>query len=654
MTTLDFKLGAHPTEDGTEFAVFSKTAKTIELCLFDPLSHSEIARLPMTKGDDHVFRLFVDHLSDGAHYGYRAHGTYAPEQGLWFDPSKLLLDPYATEISQPFQHHNDLLTFGAETAHLMPKTIVSRYKSVEPRDVRFQKTGFIYEVCVKPFTMLHPDVPQEQRGTIAALAHPSVIAHLKRIGVDAIELMPITAWIDERHLAALNLSNSWGYNPVGLMCIDPRLAPGGVAELRETVSVLHEASISVILDLVFNHSGESDIHGTTLSMRGFDNPTYYRHAKDNAGQLINDTGTGNTMACDRPEVRRLIVDSLKHFVSAAGVDGFRFDLGTILGRDENGFDRQSATLQAIITDPILKERIMIAEPWDIGQGGYQLGNFPPEFLEWNDRARDDIRRFWRGDHGMTGKLADAICGSEKIFSAHGLHETRSVNFIAAHDGFTLYDLTAYNHKHNEANGEENRDGHGDNHSWNNGAEGETDDPHINAARRQDVKALLSTLFASRGTIMLTAGDEGGRSQHGNNNAYCQDNERFWMDWSRLDPDLVEHVAMLSALRKRFSFVTGPDFLTDAEVRWLRPDGETMRIHDWERSEPQCFVMLLNGIDRTSEIHIECAIVFNPLSHDITLTLPAGTWQAYPNVTDGPVTGPARSATFFHRPRIKEL
>jgi glycogen operon protein len=652
MIDLETMLGAHPTKDGTQFAVFSSTAEKIELCLFDQVSDREIARLPMEREADHIYRLFVDHLSDGAHYGYRAYGPYAPAQALWFDPTKLLLDPYATEVSSAFRHHADLLTFGKETAHLVPKSILRSHHPAVPREVSFNKAGFIYEVCVKSFTMLHPDVPQEQRGTIAALAHPSIISHLKRIGVDAIELMPITAWIDERHLAALNLSNSWGYNPVGMMCIDPRLAPRGVNELRETVDALHDAGISVILDLVFNHSGESDVHGSTLSMRGLDNPTSYRHAKDNAGQLINDTGTGNTIACDYPIVRQLIIDSLRHFVLNAGVDGFRFDLGTILGRDDNGFDRQSETLKAIASDPVLKDRILIAEPWDIGPGGYQLGNFPPEFLEWNDRARDDIRRFWRGDHGMTGKLADAICGSEKIFSAHYQRATRSVNFIAAHDGLTLYDLTAYRHKNNEANGEDNRDGHNDNHSWNNGAEGKTKDAAINAARKQDVKALLSTLFMSRGAIMLTAGDEGGRTQHGNNNAYCQDNKDYWLDWQTFDRELIDHTAAISKLRKRFSVFAERHFFTDQDVFWYRLDGQPMEIGDWERQEPQGFVIILKTFDQQFATDSELAIAFNPLQHDVPLHLHQGDWKNLLCDEDGSQHMPARTVTFYQRVTIK--
>lgn len=649
MSELDTELGAHPSQDGTHFAVFSATAETIELCLFDQTNGDEIARHKMVQGPDSIFRLYVEGVLEGAHYGYRAQGPFAPEQGLLFDPSKLLLDPYASEINHAFHHHEELLTFGAETAHLVPKAIVRGHQPVDHSPVQVKKAGFVYELSVKAFTMLHPEIPETQRGTISALAHPSIIAHLKRIGVDAVELLPIAAWIDERHLAALNLSNSWGYNPVGLMCIDPRLAPGGVEELRDTVAALHAEGIGVILDLVFNHSGESDIEGSTLSMRGLDNLTYYRHTTDEPKRLVNDTGTGNTIACDNPIVKDLIVESLRHFVANAGVDGFRFDLATVLGRDRNGFHRNSKTLHAIINDPILKDRILIAEPWDIGPGGYQLGNFPPEFLEWNDRARDDIRRFWRGDEHMTGRFAEAICGSQGIFSAHDQTQTRSVNFIAAHDGLSLYDLTAYEQKHNHANGEDNRDGHGDNHSWNNGTEGESDDEHINTSRRKDVEALLSTLFLSRGAIMLTAGDEGGRTQHGNNNAYCQDNEKFWLNWTALDENVIEHTAQLSAIRKRYEIFNERDFLTNENTKWHRLDGKVMQVCDWEQARTTGLTMVLKSYDLYSKISVEFAIAFNPLRQEVSLTLPGESWTAIYGNKQNHNQISARSVWIFQRP-----
>ena len=477
-------------------------------------------------------------------------------------------------------------------------------------------------MTVKGYTMRHPAVPKRLRGTIAALAHPAVIDHLTRIGVDAIELMPITAWIDERHLPPLGLSNAWGYNPVGLMTIDPRLAPGGVAELRKTVEALHEAGIGVILDLVFNHTGESDRLGTTLSLRGLDNLSSFAHEPGRPGELVNVTGCGNTLACDNPAIRRLVLDSLRHFVLHAGIDGFRFDLGPVLGRGPEGFDPKAQTLQEMMADPVLRDRVLIAEPWDIGHGGYQLGNFPPKFLEWNDQSRDRFRRYWRGDAGMTGEMATALAGASDVFSKVGATDTRTVNFIAAHDGFSLMDIVSYEHKHNEANGEDNRDGHNDNLSWNNGIEGATDDTAIRQARQRDVMALLSTLFVSRGSIMLTAGDELGRSQNGNNNAYCQDNEITWIDWAKADEALIEHTALVSQARKRFPALSSTAFFTgNGDVEWHSSRGELMTVSDWEQADSPVLTMTVATPDLQRERDTRLAIVFNRASDAQSVTLP---------------------------------
>ncbi|WP_137131511.1 glycogen debranching protein GlgX [Rhizobium sp. FY34] len=621
-------LGAVLTPKGARFSIFSAHASSMELCLFDEDGETETARLTMPRADDGLFILNIDGLGAGTRYGFRAHGLYEPDQGLWFDASKLLVDPYAKQLDRPFRHDAKLSHFGVETAGLVPKAILTSEKPVKREKPQFAPGGLIYEVAVRPFTMLHPDVPEYQRGTVAALAHPAVLAHLKHIGVDAVELMPITAWIDERHLPALGLTNGWGYNPVAFMALDPRLVPGGMAELAETVRILHENDIGVLLDLVFNHTGESDRHGATLSLRGIDNLTYYHHMPGEPGHLVNDTGTGNTVACDHPMVRQLIVDTLRHFVLHAGVDGFRFDLAPILGRSINGFSRDSETLTAILTDSVLSDRVMIAEPWDIGPGGYQLGNFPPPFLEWNDRARDDVRSYWRGDAGKTGVLASGLAGSSDIFSRHGLDHTRSVNFLAAHDGFTLMDLVSHQHKHNEANGEDNRDGHNDNQSWNNGVEGKSEDPQIIAARRADVEALLATLFATRGSVMLTAGDEGGRSQAGNNNAYAQDNAITWIDWSALDPQLIARTAELSRFRRRFDVFSKASFFTgqNEDVTWLNEHGQPMSVGDWENPERAYLAMLLKSIDRQTGLPCRLAILFNR-SHEVLKTwLPGGPWQ----------------------------
>lgn len=644
-----FPKGVTQTENGTEFAVYSRHASQIDLCLFDATGEKETARLPMRRDENDIHRLTVAETGPGARYGYRADGIYAPEHGLWFDPAKLLLDPYATEIDRPFRHDAALLAYGEDTGAIMPKAILSQYEQVRRQPPRFVEGGLIYELAVKSFTKLHPAVPEELRGTVAALAHPAIIAHLKKIGVDAVELMPITAWIDERHLPPLGLSNAWGYNPVGFMALDPRLCPGGVRELRDTVAALHAQGIGVILDLVFNHTGESDSGGSILSLRGLDNLTAFRHPEGKPGVLVNDTGTGNTVACDHPYVRHLIIDSLRHFALNAGIDGFRFDLAPILGRTASGFDMASETLAAMHSDPVLYDRVLIAEPWDIGPGGYQLGNFPESFLEWNDRARDDMRRFWRGDAGTTGALANALSGSSPIFSRHGRSKSRSVNFLAAHDGFTLFDLVSHEHKHNEKNGENNRDGHNENHSWNNGLEGLTDDPAVVAARHADVKALLSTLFVSRGTLMLTAGDEGGRSQHGNNNAYCQDNEITWVDWSSLSQELTDHTAFLAALRKRFGVFSQTEFFSgNGDVAWLAPGGEPMTVAEWERPDMPAFAMVLATPDHETENDAELAVLINRSHEIVPFTLPGDDWQAIGTDFGNPAFLPARSVVFYLR------
>ncbi|AQZ53147.1 glycogen debranching protein GlgX [Martelella mediterranea] len=614
------KPGVRVLDRGVEFSVYSENATGMELCLFDKAG-AQTAKLPMAHAGGNLFRLMVDGIKPGQRYGYRAFGEWDPMNGLWFDPAKLLTDPYAREIDRPYRYDPDLSEFGVDTADMVPKSIVVADSAEDIGHVDFPDGGLIYEAGVRALTMLHPDVPKPIRGTVAALAHPAVIDHLKKLGVDAIELLPVTAWMDERHLQPLGLTNAWGYNPVTFMALEPRICPGGIAELRGAVKALHEAGIGVILDLVFNHSGESDQFGGVVSFRGLDNATYYRLAHDDPSVLINDTGCGNTIACDHPMVRCYIVDSLRHFVTEAGIDGFRFDLAPVLGRRYEGFDPDSETLHAILNDPVLKDRTMIAEPWDIGPGGYHLGNFPPPFLEWNDVTRDDIRKFWRGDPSMTGQLADALSGSSHIFSTNGQGSTRSVNFIAAHDGFSLYDLTAYVHKHNAENGEHNRDGHDENYSWNNGVEGETDNELVNNRRRQDLRALLATLFVSRGAIMLKAGDEGGCSQKGNNNAYCQDNEITWLDWAHMDGELVAHTAELSALRKRFAVFSQTDFFTDDDVLWLRPDGKVMDVADWECPECQCLSMVLATTETTTGHPTRLAVLINRGLEEAVFLLP---------------------------------
>ena len=539
---------------GVDFTVRAPRAEAVWLCLFDGDAERRVAMARV--GDDWHAR--VDGAGEGTRYGFRTDA----------DSAKLLVDPHAVTLDRRFVYDPHLREPRIDTAALVPKAIVTA--PLPPLDLPpvFRAGGLIYEVNVRAFTMRHPDVPAAQRGTVAALAHPAVIAHLRRIGVAAVELMPVVAWIDERHLPPLGLGNGWGYNPVVPMALDPRLAPGGIAELRATVAALRAAGIGTILDLVFNHTGESDLLGPTLALRGLDDAAYAR-APD--GTLINDAGTGNTLDFANPAVRALTLDALRHFVRQAGVDGFRFDLATVMARGP-GFDPAAPIFAEIAADPLLRDRVLIAEPWDVGPGGYQLGNFPGDWLEWNDRYRDDVRRFWRGD-GSAGALATRLMGSSDIFG----ERTRGVSFVAAHDGFTLADTVAYAARHNHANGEDNRDGHAGEIAWNNGVEGDSEDATVRAARDADARALLATLFATRGTIMLTAGDEFGRTQAGNNNGYAQD-ELLWLDWDGRDRALESFVAQLARERAACPSLADPAITHDAI--WLGLDGQPMRDGDW--------------------------------------------------------------------------
>lgn len=555
--------GAAVSGGKTTFRVRSPHAEELWLCLFEEDEERHIAT--QRDGTDWVAEIARDLA--GTRYGFRAAGKWKPEEGKWFDPAKLLVDPYALELDRRFAQHPSLAEYGADTAAIVPRALVpGNLPDVPLAPPQFMRGGLIYELSVAGFSALHPEVPEAQRGTVAALAHPAVIAHFKKLHVSAIELMPIIAWIDERHLPPLALVNHWGYNPVAPMALDPGLCPGGVAELRETVAALHEAGIGVILDLVLNHTGESDQFGGVLSLRGLDDSAY-AHAPD--GSLINDAGTGNTLDFAQAHVRDLALATLRHFVRHCGVDGFRFDLAPVLARGPV-FDPQAPIFTEIAADPWLANRVMIAEPWDIGPGGYQLGSFPANWLEWNDRYRDDARRFWRGD-GAANVLATRMAGSSDIFGA----TCRSVNFLAAHDGFTLADTVSYETRQNHANGENNRDGHGDNFSWNNGVEGPTENPEVLARRDGDLRALLGTLFASTGTIMLTAGDEFGRSQHGNNNAYCQS---MPVQWDTRDVALEDFTAQLSA-RRAGAGVAMAEFPDGG--RWTDPDGEDLPDARWE-------------------------------------------------------------------------
>ncbi len=625
--------GAVAEAGGVRFSTWSSCAERMWVCLFDESGDRETQRIEMRRAEHGVFEAFVDGIGPGARYGLRTDGRYDPENGFWHDPDKLLMDPYALEIDRPYRLDPRLCARrgqGGDTAGLMPKATVPEPMAPLARTAPlFRNGGLIYEASVRGLTMLHPDIPPEIRGTVAALGHPVIVEHLKKLGVDAIELMPVTAWIDDLHLPALGLSNVWGYNPVSLMALDPRLAPGGVAELRRAVKTLREAGIGVILDLVFNHTGESDVKGPTLCFRGLDNLAYYRHLPGDPVVLANDTGCGNTIATQHPEVHRMILDTLRHFVTNCGVDGFRFDLAPVLGRDHQGFDPAALFFREIEQDAVLSDRVLIAEPWDIGPGGYHLGNFPSHFLEWNDRFRDDVRRFWRGDEATLPALATRLAGSSDVFGRNGHGYTRSVNFIAAHDGMTLADLTAYEHKHNEANGEQNRDGHDENLSWNNGVEGETRDEKVIAARERDVRALLATLFMSRGTIMLTAGDEFGRTQKGNNNAYAQDNGNTWLDWKNCNRDLAAYAAALAGFRKRSQVLHETGLLagkriegaSHPDVEWLDPLGRPMEEGSWNDARNRRLTMLLSAGEGE-----RVAVLVNGDRRQTVFNLPAANWR----------------------------
>ena len=603
-------LGASIDPAGVNFAVVSTAATAIAVSVFDG-DDKEIARVRLPERTGDVFHGHIQGLGPGARYGLRAFGPWAPEQGRLFDPAKLLVDPYATALDRPFRLHPSL--FGVETpeaidtAPWVPKAIVEPDPPALPDPPLFDwDNQVILELHVRGFTMRHPDIPAAIRGTFAGLAHPAAIRHLTRLGVTAVELMPAAAWIDERHLPPLGLANYWGYNPAALLAPDPRLAPGGWAEIRAAVLALRHAGIATILDVVLNHTGEGDALGPTLSLRGLDDALYYRRGE---GGYVNDTGCGHTLAVDRPPVWRLALDTLRLWAIRGGFDGFRLDLAATLGRSAAGFDPAAPLLAAIAADPVLSRRALIAEPWDIGPGGYQTGAFPAAWGEWNDRYRDTVRRFWRGDPGMTGDLATRAAGSADIFGARHRPVSRSINFVTAHDGFTLADLVSHAGKHNLANGESNRDGTDSNHSWNNGAEGPSSDPAISAARSRDVRALLATLLLSRGTPMLSMGDECGRTQNGNNNAYAQDNETSWLDWEGMDEGLLTFTARLITARRTSPALHDPRPLTGGpvdgggipDVVWLTRDGRAMEQPDWENGANRTLIACLHTAGDTALI-----------------------------------------------------
>jgi glycogen operon protein len=654
------KLGATVTADGVNFAVYSESASAIWVSVFDELDN-EVGKFELDGHDDHIHHGLIEGIGPGARYGLRADGPYDPDQGYFFDPAKLLVDPYAKRLDRVFVRSPRLRLDrheSVDTAPLIPKAIVlgASNKPIMPRRKAPQ---LFYELNVRGYTMRHPSVQGPLRGTIAGLTTRRVIEHFKYLGVDTVQLMPTAAWIDEGHLPQLGLTNAWGYNPVTYFAVDPRLAPRGPQELRYMTDTYRKAGISVILDVVYNHTGEGDAAGPMLSMMGLDAKTYYRFVEAHGKQhLVNDTGTGNTLRCDHPAVQRLVIESLRYFVEELGVSGFRFDLATVLGR-EPGFNPDAKMLQMIKADPVLSKSILVAEPWDPGPGGYQLGRFGREFKEHNDTYRDEIRSFWRGADAKIGALAGKVAGSAEIFNFAGRRPSHGVNMLAVHDGFTLADLVSYADKHNEANGENNRDGHNNNSSWNGGVEGPTDDERINALRRADVRALLATLFASRGTLLIQQGDEMGRSQQGNNNAYAQDNEITWLDWEKADGALVDFVAALNRFRKDHPALTHDHFLSGQakhgirDVAWLHPDGREMSESDWNDAGGSVLGMHL----RTAGD--EVLIWFNRRIEEVDAVLPEGGWavglasdpEAEVTIEAGRALVPPRSVVALVRAQI---
>ncbi len=602
-------LGVTLVAGGANVAVFSAHADAIELCLFDAAGESERERIRLPARTGEVFHGFVPGIAAGDRYGLRAYGPYDPGSGHRFNSAKLLVDPYARALDRSFAL--DPSMFGetpdgarnaADSARVVPKAIALVAPPVaaanRPR-VPWADT-IIYELHVRGFTQTHPDVPDAIRGTCAGLAHPAAIGHVKRLGITTVELMPLAAAIAERHLARLGLSNYWGYNPAALFVPDHRLAPAGISELADCVAAFHAAGIEVIVDVVLNHTGEGDALGPTVSLRGLDNATYYRLIDDDAARYVDDAGCGNVLALDRPQVIRLALDVLRYYAEVAGIDGYRFDLATTLGRGPAGFDCAAPLFRAIGDDPVLRDLKLIAEPWDVGPGGYRLGAFPPDWGEWNDRYRDNVRRYWRGDPACRGTLATRLAGSSDIFGGGSRPPSRSVNFITAHDGFTLADLVSYEVKHNEANGEDNQDGSDVNLSWNHGGEGPSSDPAVRAARERDARSLLATLLVSRGTPMLAMGDEIGRTQRGNNNAYAQDGPLTWVDWANVDRRLADFVALLVDLRRRHPALHLDRWLTGSpcdasgipDVAWRRPDGSVLEASDWTSPQDHALVAIL--------------------------------------------------------------
>ncbi len=650
-----YPLGATWDGKGTNFAIYSENATGVELCLFDGEDAAEETRIPIRERSHHVWHVYLPDVRPGQMYGFRVHGPYEPENGHRFNPNKLLLDPYAKAISGVIDwsdalfsyqlgHPDEDLSFSeSDSAPYLPKAIVIDpfydWRDDEPLNIPYHKS-IIYELHVKGFTRLHPDIPEEIRGTYAALAHPVTIRYLKDLGITAVELMPIHHFVNDRILQEKGLTNYWGYNTIGFFAPDVRYSSSGntgqqVTEFKDMVRELHKAGIEVILDVVYNHTAEGNHLGPTLSFRGIDNASYYR-LMDEQRYYKDYTGTGNTLDATHPNVLQLIMDSLRYWVQEMHVDGFRFDLAATLARELHEVDRLSSFFAIIQQDPVISQVKLIAEPWDIGEGGYQVGNFPAGWVEWNGKYRDCIRDYWRGEDSVLAEFAERFTGSSDLYMDDFRRPTASVNFVTAHDGFTLHDLVTYNEKHNEANGEDNRDGESHNRSWNCGAEGETDDPGIRELRQRQKRNFLTTLFLSQGTPMLVAGDELGKTQSGNNNAYCQDNGISWINWEQADRELLDFTRRVIRLRRQHPAFRRPRWFRGKPVKgaglddivWFLPSGKEMGEDNWNHDFAKSLAIFLNGkgLQTVNEegMNIEddhFYLIFNAHSEDLEFTLP---------------------------------
>ncbi|HEX9208857.1 MAG TPA: glycogen debranching protein GlgX [Steroidobacteraceae bacterium] len=657
-------LGANWTGRGTNFVVYSAHAERVELCVFDASGRTEVARLDLPSRTGDLWHGFLPARCGGPGllYGYRVHGPYDPGQGHRFNPDKLLIDPCAQSLRGEFTWHPSLL--GAQrgrddqpsrddSAPFVPRAEVVDgsfdWGRVRSPNVPWRDT-IIYEVHVKGFTQNHPAVPPELRGKYLGLAQPAVIDWIKRLGVTTIELMPVQAFVSEQFLVERGLSNYWGYNSLAWFAPEPRYAVhNAVLEFKTMVRALHEAGLEVILDVVFNHTVEGNENGPTVSLRGFDNAVYYRLSPQDRAHYVNHSGCGNTIDFDEPAVRAMVVDCLHYWATEMRVDGFRFDLAPILGRDAHGFHRDALFFGALRSDPQLAYRKMIAEPWDVGPGGYQLGHFPVGWSEWNDRYRDTVRAFWRGDRPLVPSFVERFAGSSDLFRERGRKPTASVNFVAAHDGFTLHDTVTYAHRHNEANLEGNGDGHAHNLSANYGVEGPTTDAAVLALRLRQARNLLATVFLSQGVPMLLAGDEFGRSQRGNNNAYCQDNDINWIDWSCAGrhESLVEFVRQLIDLRKSRLWLRRDTFLKGTrrgihakDVTWLHHSGREMMDADWNDPGLRTIAVLMNGAPSRTSGAGDLLVVFNADEAAFEFDVPPPAGSAWNVVFDTSLDSPA--------------